>query len=560
MSSEQALNALKGGRLAEAEKIYRQILSGDPRNFDALHMMGIICADNGRFDEAERFFQSALEINPTSVPCSLNFGLYHFKQQHHEAAIALFDSVLAQVPNYAPAYSDRGCALAELGRLEEAAASHNKAVSLAPNAARAWYNRAFFMHYKMQDTTSALRDYDQALRCDGKYADAWNGRGNVHNGLKRHDDALAAYDKAIALKPDLAEAWLGRGNTFSRLKRFDEAIESYEKSLDLKSDLAQAWNGRGIIFTILKKFDQANVSFDNALTHKPDSAEAWLGRGALSCAVKQYDQAFAAYNNALALKPDFAEAWLGRGRSQLQLERIEDAIADYRQALAFGGDRATILYELAQFGAEEAPAATPRHVVKDIFDDYADNFDNHLVNKLKYQTPEKLLALIRAARVTAEPDVLDLGCGTGLMGEKLRPIAKTLCGVDLSENMLKKAEQRAIYDGLFCEDITEFLSWHPRQYDLVVAADVFVYLGDLTSTFERVRESLEDDGLFCFSVEAIDTGDVLLRTTGRYAHSLAYLNTLAATYRFSPEIIEPTVIRQESGKDVAGYTALMRCS
>src|SRR5262249_40460270 len=154
---------------------------------------------------------------------------------------------------------------------------------------------------------------------------------------------------------------------------------------------------------------------------KSDSAEAWLGRGALFFALKQFDQSLAAYDRALVLRVDFAEAWFGRGRCHCQQGRVEDGIKDFRQALELGGDRDVILYELAQHGAERTPLATPESLVRSIFDGYAESFDDHLVNTLKYQTPAKLFSLIEAVGVQQKLDVLDLGCGTGLMGEKLRP-------------------------------------------------------------------------------------------------------------------------------------------
>jgi predicted TPR repeat methyltransferase len=154
----------------------------------------------------------------------------------------------------------------------------------------------------------------------------------------------------------------------------------------------------------------------------------------------------------------------------------------------------------------------------------------------------------------------DLGCGTGLFGPQLRPLARALTGIDLSPNMLKKAEQRRLYDRLICGDIAEFLETQSDAFDLVVAADVFVYIGDLARVFRGVRGALRDAGLFGFSVEATDEGDFILRTTLRYAHSVAYLEKLARDHRFILEKVEARVIRQENEVDVNGYLAVMRCA
>jgi predicted TPR repeat methyltransferase len=358
------------------------------------------------------------------------------------------------------------------------------------------------------------------------FADAWLGRGNVLSELKRNDDAFDAYGKALAQKPDFAEAWLGRGNVLCELKRYDEALDAHEKALAQKPDFAEAWHGRGNVFHDLKRFDEA----------------------------------LAAYDKALALNPDFVSAWLGRGGALRLLRRAQDSIAAYRQALKLGGDVESIKYYLAALGAEPLPAAPPERFVANLFDSYADNFDHDLIVNLKYGMPILLADAIKRYASSNTLDILDMGCGTGLMGEHIRPLRRTLTGVDLSANMLEKARQRQIYDQLFCCDLIEFLRSQDRIFDLAVAADVLVYLGDLSLVFQGVGRALRAGGLFCFSVEATGENDFVLRSTLRYAHSIGYLRKLADHNQFVVETIEPQIVRRDSGADINGYLAVMRCS
>jgi predicted TPR repeat methyltransferase len=240
--------------------------------------------------------------------------------------------------------------------------------------------------------------------------------------------------------------------------------------------------------------------------------------------------------------------------------RSEEAIAAYRRALESGGDAGEIEFALAALGADTSPVVAPKQHVTNLFDKYADTFDQHLVSGLKYQTPALLFDAIARFSPPANMEILDLGCGTGLFGPQMRPLARTLTGIDLSSNMLKKAEQRQLYDHLICGDIAEFLATQRDAFDLVVAADVFVYIGDLSKVFSGVRGALREGGLFGFSVEATDEADFVLRTTLRYAHSVAYLEKLARDHRFALESVEARVIRQENEVDVNGYLAVMRCA
>jgi len=217
-----------------------------------------------------------------------------------------------------------------------------------------------------------------------------------------------------------------------------------------------------------------------------------------------------------------------------------------------------IRFEMAQFGRAEVPARMPTSVVISLFDNYANFFDEDLLKTLEYRAPLNILDAIRPFCPAGGFIVLDLGCGTGLVGAHIRPIAKTLSGVDLSSRMLEQAERRAIYDDLACAEITEFLSANEQQYDLIVAGDVFIYIGDLSKLFQLVARALAKGGLFCFSIEAEEKAEYALRPTGRYAHSHEYIRRLADDAGLQIKALHSCVIRKEAGVDVAGAIAVMR--
>jgi tetratricopeptide (TPR) repeat protein len=339
MLFDQASQAMQSGKWGEAEVICRQILAQAPGNFDAMHMLAVICAEKGEYDESERLFEKSISLDSNFPPCFYNYGRLLTKQKKYIAAITKFDKALSLFPNFVPAHCDRGSALTELGRFDEALASLNKAAGLAPNVPMVWYNKGN-VHFKKKDFYSALRDYDCAVKINPNYTDAWLGRGNAFTCLKCYDEAFAAYDKALALKPDLVGAWLGRGDAFTNFKRYDEAFADYDKALALKPDLVEAWLARGNVLYSLNRYDEAIVAFDKSLALKPDLAQAYLGRGNVFIDLKRYDEAFAAYDRALALNHDLAEAWLGRGHAFTGLKRYDEASTSYDKTLALKPDLA----------------------------------------------------------------------------------------------------------------------------------------------------------------------------------------------------------------------------
>jgi predicted TPR repeat methyltransferase len=255
-------------------------------------------------------------------------------------------------------------------------------------------------------------------------------------------------------------------------------------------------------------------------------------------------------------------AWTQRGSILKDLGRLDEAAASLRRALAEGGDAELNRYLLASIdGAAaaggEAPRAAPRAYVEGLFDQYAASFDEHLVARLGYRTPELLAALLPAGR--RFDAALDLGCGTGLMAPLLQPRTGAIDGVDLSRQMLDKARALAIYRELRHADVAEFLRLTDRRYDLVVAADVFVYVGALDAVFDGIARVLAPDGLFLFSVEEAGDGrDLELRTTSRYAHGLAGLRRLATLHGLAEARVERATLRHDQGQAVTGLCVLLR--
>ncbi|MET0406721.1 MAG: methyltransferase domain-containing protein, partial [Cystobacter sp.] len=219
---------------------------------------------------------------------------------------------------------------------------------------------------------------------------------------------------------------------------------------------------------------------------------------------------------------------------------------------------AVIAYlEAAETGAPP-PERSADAYVRALFDVYAPTFDDSLRGFLAYRAPELLMDAVHAVLGDRRAlDVLDLGCGTGLAGPLLRPLARRLEGIDLSPGMLDKARERGVYDVLRAGEITGALSSAREPAGLIVAVDVLVYFGALEPLFLAVAQRLTPDGLFAFTVEKSPTPGYRLQPSARYAHHLEYVRRCAHGAGLRPVLEREDTLRRQAGQPVTGHLVVL---
>lgn len=261
----------------------------------------------------------------------------------------------------------------------------------------------------------------------------------------------------------------------------------------------------------------------------------------------------------VALAPAFATAWFALGAIRDRLGDRTGAIAAFEKARdADPEDYHGARLQLARLGAGNATPAMSEVYVRRLFDQYAARYDTALTEHLAYRGPALLHeAIKRAMHAAGRPlrlaAILDLGCGTGLAGAAFRPFADRLVGVDLAPAMVAQAAAKRLYDRLVTTELTEFLAGeasHETKYQLVLAADVFVYVNDLAPVTAAVARVLAPDGLFAFTVETHSGNGVKLLPTLRYAHGASYLRRVLAGSGLSVVSIAETAVRSEKNVPV----------
>ena len=363
--------------------------------------------------------------------------------------------------------------------------------------------------------------------------------------------AVMALRTAVSLAPGWSLAHTQLGHALEQAGRRDEALSAYRRALTLDASDAVA------AARVSALSQEAPAAIANAEASK-DLPIAIRARVAQLFASGQFDEALTLVRGIIAATPSDVEALVAAASIERARGDLDAAAHWLNLALVVEPDNRTLRFRLATLRGE-APVDTPPEVIAMIFDQYADRFDEHLVGGLNYHAHEAVVAMLRARCAVPTPDILDLGCGTGLVGAALAPPFGRLVGVDLSAAMLQRAQARNVYTELQHAELVQYLkSCADASFDVVVAADVFVYIGDLQPGFAQIARVLCAGGIAVISLEAGTESGYRVLSSGRFTHHRAYIERTAIDAGLMVCDVLERQLRMQQGAPVAGYLVCLR--
>jgi tetratricopeptide (TPR) repeat protein len=444
-----ALALHQRGMLADAERLYLDVLRVQPDNADVLQLAGVLALQTGRAAQGVALIHRALQAGHRSAAAFSNLGeglralgrpedalacydraialqpdgpAAHYNRgnvladlRRHEAALASYERAIVLKPDYFRAHANLGKVLADLRRYAAALASCDTAIAFKPDYAPAHCNRGVVLAF-LGRNEEALASHAAAIALQPGHAEAYCNRGAVLTGLGRHDEALASLDRAILLQPDYADAHFNRGHVLAILQRHAEALASYDRAIVPDRANAGAYFNRGVALAGLQRHGEALASYEQAIAIDPDYAEAHANRGAVLIALQRHDEALAGYDQAIALKPE-AATWTSRGVVLGLLQRHDEALASHDRAIALEPDRAeahlnrgVILAALRRY--EEALASHDRAILLKP-DDAEAHFNRGYVLAILQRHAEALASYDRA--IALRPDYAEAYANRGLL-------------------------------------------------------------------------------------------------------------------------------------------------
>ena len=362
----------------------------------------------------------------------------------------------------------------------------------------------------------------------------------------------------LNLLNEVGDNWLIRYNLgllYLETQRFQEALTQYQKADNLTSSNPDILFNLAICQKSCGRLEDAVTSYTQLLRIAPDDVDGWYNLGGCYSALHEFEKSIDCYQKVLHFDSHNLSALNNLAYHYQRAGYNDQAIIVYKRLLELNPDNGSAEHMLAALQGNSRECA-PLSYIKEVFDDFSGHYDESMLDRLEYMVPEALLsALHKTAMNKTFKDCLDLGCGTGLAGQAIRQHVINLTGIDISEGMIALAEKKKIYDQLVVGDILTFLNSAEKQsFDLIVAADVFNYIGELKATLSAVAKVLANGGMLFFSIEDHDMegNDVLLRENGRFAHSPDYINTLVDHFQWKSVYHEKVRLRKEKGMWVYG--------
>lgn len=553
---QQAQHLYQQGDFEQALAIYRELLQSDPHDPALLHACAVLLAQTGDHQAALKQINAALKNASNNETLFNSKGNILLALNRFDEAIQAYQAAIALKPHYAPAYNNLGNCYYHQQNLSDAKSAYQKAITLQPHYPDAYYHLGITLAH-LGELPEAIHALQKTIEYQPHHAGAYGQLAEIYLQQTNYADAIAAFQSRLDLQPQHAPTYHSLGMAYYQSAQYPEAIAAFEQCLALNPKHPDANHDLAITLLMTGDPEKAMNYFFRQLELNP-RPETYYNIGVILQQQDRHKEAIEYLSHAAKLDPSYLPVHLNLGALHLKNNKTEDAIAAYQQALSLKPDDPEIKHILTALAQNETPEKAPGEYISHLFDQYATYYDKHLMDVLQYQVPQ---AIQKNLLTFADPKetawtVLDLGCGTGLTGAVLRPFAKKLIGIDLSEKMIDIARTKGLYDALDCLDVEASLTRY-HDNDLIVAGDVFTYIGDLSPIFKKAYAALNPGGLFVFSVESTDLYPYVLQPSIRYAHTKRYLMACIEASHFTLNTFDNLVLRLQQRQPIQGFLVVL---
>jgi len=540
--SKQKLHSLKNdlikfiqsGQFKKAEKLYPSVRGREIQDAELWRLFASVHAQRGNIAEIAYCCKNIIKTCPEDHLTAFNYGAALQNLERNDEAIQQYENCIKISPGYINAYTNCAYLYLLTGHPEKAANYYRR--SLESNETpelRIQYGQALIAS---DNREIALQQFNYVLHNNPEDRHALFSTAQCYYEMRDYTDSEKYYLKFLSLDSKNINAINNLGRLYEETGKYELAIEKYQQAIEIDSSIAIIHNNLGKALVKMGNLIEAEKEFDRCVQLAPEYPETYFNLGKL-------------YNDKSDIKK--AKEYFSKALS-MDIEKSMEKPDEFVLA---------VKYFLSNLDSPESFDEDKKAFVANLFDGYANKFDLHLVQGLQYKTPEIINELMLSHISKKDNITLDLGCGTGLCCKYLSKQSTHITGVDLSPGMIDKARELDCYNDLVVGEISEFINTSDRTFDLVVAADVFVYIGVLKDIFHACSNNMSSNAYLIFSTEHLPdeaNENYRLLESGRYKHSNTYINQLSSDYDFALIDRKFCTLRKENGKDVKGCVVVMR--
>lgn len=545
------------GRLDEALQQYLEILEQNPEDINIIQLVCLLYVQQNNLPGAAAFIHAAIMRRPQEASLYNSLGNVLSRQAELDDAIKAYRKALSITPDYPGALNNLGNCYFRQQQWARAKACYEEALHIDADYPDAHFNLAR-LYLQESLTAEATTHLEQVIEIAPQHAGALGQLGNIYLAAENLQLAIPYLQRRVAIQPH-AETYQSLATAYIHLKDYHQAIEALENALALNPQQDEALHMLATAYLLSGNLDQATKYYLRQLEQKPH-LESLYNIAVLFSDKQRHNEAIAYFEQALLLDPKHLASHLNLAAVYLRQHKTNKAIQHYKIAAMLDPENLEIKHILHALTQDHVPSQAPTAFVSNLFDQYAPNYDKHLQEHLDYQVPRELHRQL-IDTINPQPHslrILDLGCGTGLSGELFQAISRELIGIDVSATMLDIARHKNIYQELIHEPIEIALDRF-SEMDVVIAADVFPYLGDLKNIFEKVTHCLRQGGWFLFSIEkTLATHPYVLQKTIRYAHNKNYIKSLCSECKLELLELNNVILRKQQKKPLEGYLFLVK--
>lgn len=562
---QKAVELQQNGALNEAESIYRQILETAPDNADVLNLLGLIAQTRGIHNEAVNYFYKAAESAPHHFPIYFNLAVSLGALGKYMEAIEAYQKVLKLKPDCKEAYFGIGNLYWQQNNLEAAAKAYREALNIDSQYMEARTNlyeiendvenlqkiadgnpmalyylgRRAFNAKNFTDAIKYLTPADQLTEDDE--VKTMLGESLLQTGKK--ETAKKLFLQAQLINTHNIDAVLNLADLAAENHSFNEAEKLYQRAIDLDSYNLRAHANYANMLCQSKRTLEALEQYRHAVIISPQTPELSYNLSLILKSLEEYEQALDLMFHAFYLAPQHKDWAINIAETlilfhQKAPEKALKITENWYQKMP---DNIVVKHLWAAMHHQPSDVETEYNHL--LFDNFADTYEQTLKN-IQYHVVERIAEFFNPLK----GKVLDLGCGTGLVAEKMKNNNTQFYGVDIAANMLDIARQKNIYDELIQADLTTYLQSNTLSFDTIIAADVFCYFGDLQPILQACHPMR-----LIFSIEVEKEAEKYkIYPQGRYKHNPEYIEQLLTLCGYTQIQKHPLILRQENGADVDG--------